>query len=169
MFKFMKSKKGFSLVELMIVVVIMAILVAVAVPIFNSVTGNARQKTCIDNQRQVMTSIGNLYMGEGVSGSVSGTGNSKTYQTYTIKFDGENITLGTGTDLDTFEGCADGKAKVTEDEIKGTFKTVPGCGDDANYILATVKANDQGTATVSTACHKPDNSVNSDHELEQKS
>ena len=45
MFKFMKTKKGFSLVELMIVVVIMAILVAVAVPIFNSVTGNARAKT----------------------------------------------------------------------------------------------------------------------------
>ena len=42
MFKFMKSKKGFSLVELMIVVVIMAILVAVAVPIFSAVTRNAR-------------------------------------------------------------------------------------------------------------------------------
>ena len=167
MFKFMKSKKGFSLVELMIVVVIMAILVAVAVPIFNSVTGNARQKTCIDNQRQVMTSIGNLYMGEGVSGSVTGTGNSKTYQTYTIKFNGESIqVIG---DLHTFEGCDDGDEKVTEDEIKGTFKTVPGCGDDANYILATVKANDQGTATVSTACHKADDTVNTDHELEQNS
>ena len=52
MFKFMKSKKGFSLVELMIVVVIMAILVAVAVPIYNSVTGNARAKTCIDNDHK---------------------------------------------------------------------------------------------------------------------
>ena len=41
MFKFMKSKKAFTLVELMIVVVIMAILVVVAVPIYNSVTDNA--------------------------------------------------------------------------------------------------------------------------------
>ena len=47
MFKFLKSKKGFTLVELMIVVVIMAILVAVAVPIYSAVTANARKKTCI--------------------------------------------------------------------------------------------------------------------------
>jgi len=154
MFKFMKSKKGFSLVELMIVVVIMAILVAVAVPIFNSVTGNAREKTCIDNQRQVMTSIGNLYMGEGVSGAKD--------QSYTITFNGTDISI-TG-DLDTFEGCDDGKAKVTETEIKGTFKTVPGCGDDANSIIATVKANDVGgTAIVSTRCS------GGEHVLEQKS
>ena len=51
MFKFMKSKKGFTLVELMIVVVIMAILVAVAVPIFSAVTKNARTKTCVANMR----------------------------------------------------------------------------------------------------------------------
>ena len=36
--KMLKNKKGFTLVELMIVVVIMAILVAVAIPIYNAVT-----------------------------------------------------------------------------------------------------------------------------------
>ena len=160
MFKFMKSKKGFSLVELMIVVVIMAILVAVAVPIFNSVTGNAREKTCIDNQRQVMTSIGNLYMGEGVSG-VAG-------KSFTITFNGEEINIGTG--FDDFEN---GDNKVSESEIQGAFKTVPGCGDDANVIVATVKANTQGTATVSTKCFVAD--ANGDatstevHKLAQKS
>ena len=64
MFKFMKSKKGFSLVELMIVVVIMAILVAVAVPIFNSVTGNSRAKTCIDNQRSIISTLNNALLSE---------------------------------------------------------------------------------------------------------
>ena len=64
MFKFMKSKKGFTLVELMIVVVIMAILVAVAVPIFSAVTKNARTKTCDANRREIVSQLTNVSMGE---------------------------------------------------------------------------------------------------------
>ena len=45
------NKKGFSLVELMIVVVIMGILIAVAIPLYGSLTENAERKTCQDNQR----------------------------------------------------------------------------------------------------------------------
>ena len=62
MFKFLKSKKGFTLVELMIVVVIMAILVAVAVPIYSAVTANARKKTCLGNQREIVSQINNHVM-----------------------------------------------------------------------------------------------------------
>lgn len=40
----MKNKKGFTLVELMIVIVIMGILVAVAVPVFGLVTKNAEKR-----------------------------------------------------------------------------------------------------------------------------
>ena len=64
MFKFMKSKKGFTLVELMIVVVIMAILVAVAVPIYNAVTENARKKTCATNRRNIVSQITNNAMSD---------------------------------------------------------------------------------------------------------
>ena len=141
MFKFMKSKKGFSLVELMIVVVIMAILVAVAVPIFNSVTGNAREKTCIDNQRQIMTSITNLFMGEGISG----TGNS-----ISIEFKKAGIGFATGSTaegLSTFSG-----GKITLSDIQNCFKTTPICGDDTQTITAVIAANVGGTATVSTSC-----------------
>ena len=45
----MLNKKGFSLVELMIVVVIMGILIAVAIPLYGSITTNAKNKTCASN------------------------------------------------------------------------------------------------------------------------
>lgn len=63
--KFMnKNKKGFTLVELMIVVVIMAILVAVAVPIFNAVTKNAKEKTCNANARTLSGQINTIVLNE---------------------------------------------------------------------------------------------------------
>lgn len=49
--KLLKNKKGFTLVELMIVVVIMGILVAVAIPIYNSVTKGVEKRACEANIR----------------------------------------------------------------------------------------------------------------------
>ncbi len=140
MFKFMKSKKGFTLVELMIVVVIMAILVVVAVPIYNSVTDNAREKTCIDNQRQIISTVGNQYMMKGESG------NGTVTLTF-AKDDSDNYVIAVGTgDLTTF-------GSVTLDEIKASFQTVPVCGDESQTITATLTENTEGgTALVTSAC-----------------
>ena len=147
MFKFMKSKKGFTLVELMIVVVIMAILVAVAVPIFNSVTGKAREKTCIDNQRQLMTTLTNLFMAYGISG---------TDDEVKIECSATAIEVVEG-DLSEFS-----LSKITTDDIKSSFKTPPVCGDENNTITAILQPNPDGTVIVSTSC-------SGGHELEQTS
>lgn len=45
----MINKKGFSLVELMIVVVIMGILIAIAIPMYGRITQNSKNKTCASN------------------------------------------------------------------------------------------------------------------------
>ncbi len=66
--KLMHSKKGFTLVELMIVVVIMAILVAVAVPIYGAVTKNAEKRSCQTNIKTIIGNMGQYQMSGGANG-----------------------------------------------------------------------------------------------------
>lgn len=55
--KILKNKKGFTLVELMVVVAILGILVAIAVPVYSNVTANAAEKACASNIRTIESAI----------------------------------------------------------------------------------------------------------------
>lgn len=138
MFKFMKSKKGFTLVELMIVVVIMAILVAVAVPIFSAVTSNARKKTCAANQREIQAQFNNAAMSD--------------ILTFTS---GKTLTL--ATDANGNPGTWDGDATADLDEVAKLFQKVPYCPEKNATITVTftdvvVGAAEDGGLKVETKC-----------------
>lgn len=121
MFKFMKTKKGFSLVELMIVVVIMAILVAVAVPIFSSVTGSSRAKTCMDNQRAIISAINTDILSKNITKS----------EQFKITYNGSDA---------AYTECSEDGTVYTAAHLAEIFKTVPYCpaGDKDNTSTITV-------------------------------
>ena len=51
----LKSRRGFTLIEIMIVVLIIAVLLAIAIPNFMKARDTSRQKACMANLRQIDT------------------------------------------------------------------------------------------------------------------
>lgn len=148
MFKFLKSKHGFTLVELMIVVVIMAILVAVAVPIYSAVTANAKKKTCVANQREIVSQLNNYGMSNLDSPMQDGT-----------------ITIKTNAEGDGYANL-DCDAVFGDDgaTLLGMFQKMPYCPIAGNTLKIYVeKGESDGEYYIRSECYDEANNV-TDHE-----
>jgi type IV pilus assembly protein PilA len=61
------ARKGFTLVEIMIVVVIIGLLAAMAIPAFSKVRAQSRQKAVVNNLRQIATAASQYMLDKGVT------------------------------------------------------------------------------------------------------
>ena len=88
-----KRKAGFTLAELLIVVAIIAVLVAISIPIFTSQLEKSRRAVDLSNARNVKSILMNSYAGGSIqfpneTDHVNGTGQVKTYVAVIVKKDG---------------------------------------------------------------------------------
>lgn len=120
------SKKGFTLVELMIVIVIMGILVAVAIPVYGLVTKNAEIKTCKSNMRDIKSMAATYQMTGGTDGGQ-----------VSIPADGLNLAED-GSFKKLFEGGELPKCPVAKEENKGNY-TVNMTKETTGAIKVTVQ------------------------------
>lgn len=135
MYKFMKTKAGFTLVELLVVMAILGVLLCIGIPAYRNVTKNARIKTCNVKQREIATDakdwcIENQYNDDFV---------------FTIISDGET---GTFKDSNGGELSTDQINLLKEDVFNGT---VPHCSGDGT-ITVKLEKNPAARVKITVSC-----------------
>jgi type IV pilus assembly protein PilA len=68
-----QSKQGFTLVEIMIVVVIIGLLAAMAIPAFQKVRTSSQDKAVLNNARQLAAAADQYFLENGVSSVTQGS------------------------------------------------------------------------------------------------
>jgi len=136
-------QKGFTLIELMIVVAIIGILAAVAIPAYQDYTIRAKVSEVIVAGSAAKTSVSEFYISEGIMPGTAGaagvnvnTDQSDYVSTIGFTQDSTNVATVTYT-LENLGGSADGDTYA----IQGTGTSGTGvkwtCGGDAGGTLDT--------------------------------
>ncbi len=74
MIKLLRSKKGFTLVEIMIVVAIIGLLAAIAIPNFIKSRNRSRDAVCTNNMKQIASGLEQVCMENNMDATTAGAG-----------------------------------------------------------------------------------------------
>lgn len=102
----LRRQEGFTLIELMVVVLIIGILVAIAIPVFQSTQNNAKRRTCFANERTMEGGI-QQYNAEAVEFGSPLAALSDLLSTY-VTVDGSGNTITFGPWLKAYPRCPSG-------------------------------------------------------------
>lgn len=149
--KMMKNRKGFTLMEMLIVVAIIAILVIIAIPTFNSALAKARAATDLANIRSGYAAAQVEAMTDGIKGA--GAGNNSVE--YYLQKDG--TVEAKGTNDYTCVGAAKNAGTTDSTFVGGVVKAADINWEKGNKIKYTVTENTKdGTISVAIAAVKGD-------------
>lgn len=137
------NKKGFTLAELLIVVAIIAVLVAIAIPIFTAQLEKSREATDVANLRDYYAEIA-VAINDGSISSTNATfavGNNLT-ATATFNTTTGNLETVTVADVDVNQTQADWA--IDDPSVAGVAVAAPAAGTDQADVVYTFTTNTTG-------------------------
>ena len=109
----MKNKKGFTLIEIIIVVVIIGLLAAMVIPAFNQVRQESREKAMTKNLRQIASAAQHYILEEDVESVSYSALVDGGYLTDIQTVDGESYVITVSEDTNVIRAAGNDGATVT--------------------------------------------------------